>query len=184
MRGSSWVNVIVIIRRLLLTDSLWKGSYTIQAHPTWYADVEFRSRLEATWAAFFDLCGWAWEYEPLDLEGWTPDFMITLLSLISKNRIVLAEVKPYYTIAEFAGHTCMNYQPSSDIALLGNNPDVTFIAASGRVIGYWVRGNPERLWKQALNATRYDPKGKRPQSYRLRARFSLVRMLSRLKTKP
>lgn len=28
------------------------------AIPTTYADVQMRSRLEAKWAAFFDLCGW------------------------------------------------------------------------------------------------------------------------------
>jgi hypothetical protein len=31
---------------------------------TEYAGARFRSRLEARWAAFFDLCGWRWEYEP------------------------------------------------------------------------------------------------------------------------
>lgn len=63
-------------------------TYTIKAHPTTYAGVNFRSRLEATWAAFFDLCGWEWEYEPFDLEGWTPDF------LLKGNTRCLIEVKP------------------------------------------------------------------------------------------
>jgi hypothetical protein len=51
-------------------------NYTIKAHPTEYKGVMFRSRLEARWAAFFDLekRNWMWEYEPVDLEGWTPDF--------------------------------------------------------------------------------------------------------------
>lgn len=155
--------------------------YTIQAHPTYYADVLFRSRLEATWAAFFDLCGFPWEYEPLDLKGWTPDFRLTLTSIISKDLVVLAEVKPYYSLDDFTDHACMRHKPTSEIALLGNNPEVTFIAASGTVIGDWVWGNIERLWKQALNATRYDPQGKRSQSYRLRAGFSLRRMLSKLR---
>ena len=34
-------------------------NYTIKAIPTTYAGVRFRSRLEARWAAFFDLCGWS-----------------------------------------------------------------------------------------------------------------------------
>jgi hypothetical protein len=59
------------------------------AHPTTYKDVQFRSRLEARWAAFFDLAGWRWEYEPTDHNGWTPDF-----ALIGKRDIVKAEVKP------------------------------------------------------------------------------------------
>jgi hypothetical protein len=44
--------------------------------PTTYNGVQFRSRLEAKWAAFFDLLGWRWHYEPLDLDGWIPDFLI------------------------------------------------------------------------------------------------------------
>ena len=46
------------------------------AHPTTYAGVDFRSRLEARWAAFFDLMGWRWEYEPIDEAGWVPDFLL------------------------------------------------------------------------------------------------------------
>lgn len=60
--------------------------YTIKSHPTSYKGVNFRSRLEATWAAFFDLCGWYWEYEPVDLPGWTPDFIL--------DKRVAVEVKP------------------------------------------------------------------------------------------
>lgn len=49
---------------------------TFAAIPTMYAGVQFRSRLEARWAAFFDLVGWKWEYEPFDLEGYIPDFRL------------------------------------------------------------------------------------------------------------
>ncbi len=60
----------------------------IKAHPTTYSGIVFRSRLEATWAAFFDLCGWRWMYEPFDLEGWSPDFAL------GHDLKVLCEVKP------------------------------------------------------------------------------------------
>jgi hypothetical protein len=50
--------------------------YTMKAIPTIYSGVRFRSRLEAKWAAFFDRIGWPWEYEPFDLEGWAPDFLL------------------------------------------------------------------------------------------------------------
>ena len=76
--------------------------YNIKAIPTTYAGVNFRSRLEARWAAFFDLCGWEWDYEPFDLEGWAPDFLLSF-----GNGNVLAEVKPVdlneLTRAAFAG---------------------------------------------------------------------------------
>lgn len=67
--------------------------YDILAIPTRYGSVQFRSRLEARWAAFFDIVGWKWDYEPFDLAGWTPDFLIK-----GKNP-ALVEVKPVY----FAG---------------------------------------------------------------------------------
>lgn len=63
--------------------------YNIKAIPTSYAGVNFRSRLEARWAAFFDLCGWRWDYEPFDLDGWAPDFKLTMGCVVA-----LAEVKP------------------------------------------------------------------------------------------
>ena len=44
--------------------------------PTTYRSTRFRSRLEARWAAFFDLVGWSWVYEPFDADGWIPDFLI------------------------------------------------------------------------------------------------------------
>lgn len=48
----------------------------LQAIPTRYRGTQFRSRLEARWAAFFDLVGWSWNYEPFDLLGYVPDFIV------------------------------------------------------------------------------------------------------------
>ena len=62
---------------------------TYAAIPTVYADVQFRSRLEARWACFFDLLGWRWEYEPFDLNGWIPDFVLR-----GATHDHLIEVKP------------------------------------------------------------------------------------------
>ena len=61
----------------------------IKAIPTKYAGTNFRSRLEARWAAYFDLNKWDWSYEPLDLDGWCPDFGIH-----TKHDDVFIEVKP------------------------------------------------------------------------------------------
>ncbi len=61
----------------------------IKSIPTTYDGVRFRSRLEATWAAFFDAVGWKWQYEPLDYEGWTPDFI-----LFGAHGVIPVEVKP------------------------------------------------------------------------------------------
>jgi hypothetical protein len=87
--------------QLLSTTSAGQGffmefrimKYTIKAHPTMYNGVQYRSRLEARWAAFFDLIEWQHEYEPIDLPGWSPDFLLHG----SKTKI-LVEVKPVYDI--------------------------------------------------------------------------------------
>lgn len=60
-----------------------------KAIPTQYRGTNFRSRLEARWASFFDQCGFQWEYEPFDLDGWIPDFHIS-----GKTGSLLVEVKP------------------------------------------------------------------------------------------
>jgi hypothetical protein len=57
--------------------------------PTKHKGRQFRSRLEARWANFFDLVGWRYEYEPFDLPGWIPDFL-----LLGEHEEVLVEVKP------------------------------------------------------------------------------------------
>lgn len=62
----------------------------MRSHPTRYAGVQFRSRLEARWAAFFDLAGWKWEYEPSDEDGWVPDFFL----LPKNDEPIAVEVKP------------------------------------------------------------------------------------------
>lgn len=64
--------------------------YTITARPTIYRGLEFRSRIEATWAAFFDVCGWGWQYEPFDMSGWVPDFLLHF------EKPTLVEVKPTF----------------------------------------------------------------------------------------
>lgn len=69
----------------------------MQAEPTRYKDILFRSRLEARWASFFDLLGWKWEYEPdLNIKGWIPDFI-----LIGKEEDVLVEVKPFIELEQW-----------------------------------------------------------------------------------
>ena len=73
--------------------------YSIPAIPTEYNGTTFRSRLEARWAAFFDLCGWEWEYEPVDFDGWFPDFALRG----DEGRPTWVEVKPLMPPAEAGG---------------------------------------------------------------------------------
>lgn len=61
---------------------------------TTYAGYRFRSRLEARWAAWFDFVKWSWQYEPIDLNGYIPDFIIDGVAP------TLVEVKPALTFDE------------------------------------------------------------------------------------
>ena len=62
--------------------------------PTQYRGRQYRSRLEARWACFFDLLGWRYEYEPCDFEGWIPDFVLC------EAFTVFVEVKPVTTFPQ------------------------------------------------------------------------------------
>lgn len=69
--------------------------YTIAAIPTTHNGVKYRSRLEARWAAFFDLLGWRHTYEPYDMGVWSPDFIVR--TGCDGHGAVLVEVKPIET---------------------------------------------------------------------------------------
>ena len=148
----------------------------IKSHPTFYQGVRFRSRLEARWACFFDQAGWQWEYEPIDLQGWTPTFRVEFPCSHSEcpaSHSLLVEVKPYYSISDFEGHRCMDFAygvergtsgsdpahmfPADASAAFGINPSVTewqmSHGAGGGIetIKRWVDGDLEQLWKAAGN---------------------------------
>jgi hypothetical protein len=82
--------------------------YTIAAIPTLYKGVKYRSRLEARWAAFFDLLGFEFEYEPFDLGPWSPDFLLKG----GESANVLVEVKP---ITGFCHKTADKIQKAYDL---------------------------------------------------------------------
>lgn len=60
---------------------------------TAYKGINFRSRLEARWAAMFDLLGWAWEYEPETDGFYIPDFVLHG----PRGQAIYVEVKPLAT---------------------------------------------------------------------------------------
>lgn len=111
--------------------------YTIKAHPTTYAGVNFRSRLEATWAAFFDLCGWRWDYEPLDLNGWVPDFVL--------EKSVAVEIKPVMKLGDLSQEYVLRMGSSGwpgPIWVLGVSVD----ALDKSAIGWSLSGAGYSLW--------------------------------------
>ncbi len=94
--------------------------YNIKAKPTQYNGRLYRSRLEAKWASFFDSLNWKHEYEPFDLNGWSPDFLI--------NGILLVEIKPFTTYKEFvdAGVIDKIIKSKSAILYKNVNPNTDF----------------------------------------------------------
>lgn len=86
--------------------------------PTVYAGIRFRSRVEARWAAMFDQFDWRWEYEPLDLDGYIPDFVLTF------HKPLLVEIKSELTIGGLVPH-CRKIEMSGwehEALLLGATP--------------------------------------------------------------
>lgn len=138
--------------------------YDIAAHPTEYHGVMFRSRLEARWACLFDLLDWSWEYEPIDLVSWSPDFLIKQTCNVCGMHEMYAEVKPYYDIIQFKTHPIWKYKEFC--AMLGQNPDITFLRAKHATEGgfdtgplsFWYnRFELLDLWIEAGNRTQWKP---------------------------
>lgn len=87
--------------------------------PTYYKYRKYRSRLEARWACTFDLFGWKFEYEPFDLDGWIPDFII-----YGVEQELIVEVKPFSKLKEFDTNKVIKgikkYKQGTEILLLGS----------------------------------------------------------------
>lgn len=139
----------------------------MKAIPTKYAGVQFRSRLEAKWAAFFDLLGWPWQYEPYDLNGWIPDF-----SLIGAHNEILVEVKPTAIfLPEIAAEMETAAPKAYGLMLVGHSVRYEKDQQSIGGIGWAIcqkhallneRWFPERLWRSPDGQTfdfLFEPSG-------------------------
>lgn len=99
----------------------------IPAIPTKFKGVQYRSRLEARWAAFFDSLCWDFEYEPTETNGYVPDF------LIHGPNSFLVEIKPARTWAEYwgpiekieRGLKDTRWQ-DSEVLILGEHPVISY----------------------------------------------------------
>jgi len=98
--------------------------------PTEYKGYRFRSRLEARWAAFFDLLNWKWEYEPRDFNGWIPDF-----ALIGKQ-VTYVEIKPITQFDQAVADKIDASGCKDECLILGLCPSV---GKYGNVLLGWLR---------------------------------------------
>lgn len=100
----------------------------MKARPTNYKGHNMRSRLEARWAVFMDVCGIGWEYEPThliiefsdgrDRMDWLPDFRL--------ENGWWAEAKGALPGGEFFRLMELSYQvglTGQDVVILGHMPD-------------------------------------------------------------
>lgn len=82
----------------------------MKAVPTTYNGVNYRSKLEAQWAAFFDEMEWEHEYEPFEINGRVPDFIIYCNSRHYPVNQMIVEVKPeVYMTDQYINDRCKIY---------------------------------------------------------------------------
>lgn len=93
-----------------------------RGHRTLFDGVLFRSRHEAKWAAFFNSLNWKWDYEPLELDGYLPDF-----DILFGKKPLLVEIKPLQESMPDAKEKILLSGWTGDIAILVN--------AEGRFVG-------------------------------------------------
>ena len=175
--SDDWRHIAIPVNRIL--ERL--EAPRIAAIPTEYAGVVFRSRLEARWAAYFDLSGVKWHYEPIDFCGWIPDFL--LQPEVRGTAVdVYTEVKPAFEPDPTAGcyAKAVSHSPHMWVLLLGATPmdwrigylcdepdrlddqapygtDVLG-ALSGYDLSTWkMIADQVSLWREAGNLTQFRP---------------------------
>jgi hypothetical protein len=106
--------------------------------PTTYNGIRFRSRLEARWAAYFDFRGdIKWDYEPLEMPGWIPDFSMHLPIF---DKPFLAEVKPIFNILQFGDSR--DGMKVADALVKDSKKEKQF----AQFKGFFVLGNSPEYW--------------------------------------
>lgn len=99
--------------------------YNINAKTTHYNGLNFRSILEAKWAAFFDLIDLEWKYEPYEINGKIPDFILyTKKETVYKTNQIIVEIKPSIFIDDkFKKDLLIKYyNVKAHILILNENP--------------------------------------------------------------
>jgi hypothetical protein len=119
---------------------------SMHAIPTTYNGINFRSRLEAKYAAFFDLLGWKYEYEPVDFRGWIPDFVIT------NSKPIYVEIKPVFDFPEDIAKEVNSSGCADEVIIFGTTPIRGFDLDYDRQHIGWLREGMynSRQWGDAL----------------------------------
>jgi hypothetical protein len=98
--------------------------------------IQFRSRIEAQWAYIFENLEWNWEYEPLDLDGYIPDFIINFY-----DSEILIEIKGDTNIWE-------NYEEHKNkIIKSGWKKPFAILGSRYKISEYWDDNNCPNIGK-------------------------------------
>jgi hypothetical protein len=138
-----------------------------QVMSCYYNEMEFRTKLLARWAAFFDLAGWAWQVNPAPVGDWLPDFSVRFPcghSECAGEHFLLVAVLPVEDMTSMLGHPALQHRYSVEPvtgksrahagALFGASPAASgWEMAHGEGGGtydvpFWV-DNWSELWRRA-----------------------------------
>lgn len=111
-----------------------------------YNVLLFDTELEAIWAAFFDLAGWQWWYNPIAIENWKPDFKVKFPCKHSECNgchTLMVSVIPERNISPLRYHPSLSYS----YGVTDNNNK--YIADSGALFGI---GPLATKWEMAHGA--------------------------------
>lgn len=108
------------------------GDMTVEAIPSWYAGIVFRSKLEADWAATLDRYHVPWQYEPETLtlpsgatyipDFWLPDHGIWLEVKGTGVPRIEKAIELGQTRACHCDGTCTCKWPGGELVLIGHPP--------------------------------------------------------------
>ncbi|MDA5245342.1 hypothetical protein EXN32_07975 [Agrobacterium tumefaciens] len=108
--------------------------------PAVYDGIQFKTPLEARWAAFFDLAGWDWKVNHVPVFNWSPDFRVTFPCRHSEcngSHTLLVSVLPITGIEDAQSHPALSHRygiegPDSEVhpevdagAVFGMSPNIT-----------------------------------------------------------
>lgn len=109
---------------------------------TKFYGCRFRSRLEARWAAFFTLLNWEWDYEPIDFNGWIPDFV-----LYGKYPIYV-EVKPVIDFPQEVADKLASSGCKSEMLIVGQKLHFEERATWCAIYIGWLFEQGENSWNE------------------------------------
>ena len=97
-----------------------------------YEGLEFDTRLQAHWVAFFELAGWKWWSNPMAIGDWKPDFKVEFPcdhSECSGFHTLFVSVLPISSVDGFKHHPSVTHTYSVKDA------DGTRVADAGAAFG-------------------------------------------------